>query len=523
MSEYTPFAGGTALNGQWAVDSGTAITALNTDDGDTNRLYAHNTGAGTATAYAGLTTPIPSGATSVKVTWKARNFVDATAGNKFRIGIYRPADGLTYYGALYEQSHLTNVFANYVETISLTSGGVSVGAGDVKFEATSNGDDSYYLITYAKVETPEHTVTVSSDSHSAFDQEGALIVADAGSLTVTATPSSGYRIQDVLVDGVSVGDATGKTSYIVALTNVTTDHTISVTAYLYINSSMTDRGERVTCVYDFSSHIEASGLSQIVGPAGGFPWSAPEIVNAGAMVRTWDGNLYAANDENAGATSNGAIYQLGTGLYDTPVKVYGLVSALSTIVGSLVQSTGVITALLPTDFRRVAVGAKITGAGITGTATVTAKNSTGDSITVTGTLTGDQTNKPYTCWGREIEARAVCAADRFDLMGDLISAKWMVVAYACPTGELFAVQHSYDLARATIVTLTLPATGAADTVTHRPPQDRATVKLPSASRTAAQIEEFAFFFYNGSAGTDVLSRGECWGGEVTARALRSYK
>jgi hypothetical protein len=284
--------------------------------------------------------------------------------------------------------------------------------------------------------------------------------------------------------------------------------------------TISDFGERVICVYDFSKNIEGFGLDQIVGPPGGFPWSSPLGNNTGAMVRTWDGKLYAANDDNTGSTANGTIYQLETGLYDVPVKVYGLATHLSTIAGSLVASTGVITATTATDFRRVAVGAKITGSGITGTATVTAKASTGDTITVSGTL-GDATGT-YTCWGREIEARAYMVADRCDLLGaEQVSGQWLTPSYACPTGELVKMLHSRDYARATQRTIELAATGAADPVTHRAPMSRTKKDLPSAARTSGPLQEFGFLIYNGSVGTDTSARAEIWGAEAIYRILYS--
>jgi hypothetical protein len=143
MSEYTPFTAPSNIAGSWGSDGGASIpTALNTDDGDTIRLYCHNTGAGNSLSYAGLTTPLPPGTTAVKVTWIARYFAAPTAGNTFKIGILNPDNNLTYYGTTYQQSHLLSTYATYIETISLVSGGSNDGAGDVKFVADSNGDDS---------------------------------------------------------------------------------------------------------------------------------------------------------------------------------------------------------------------------------------------------------------------------------------------------------------------------------------------------------------------------------------------
>ena len=69
-----------------------------------------------------------------------------------------------------------------------------------------------------------HTINATAGAGGTISPSGEVKVADGGSQVFTITPSSGYVVDDVKVDGQSVGAAT---SY--AFTNVTADHTIEAT------------------------------------------------------------------------------------------------------------------------------------------------------------------------------------------------------------------------------------------------------------------------------------------------------
>ena len=68
------------------------------------------------------------------------------------------------------------------------------------------------------------TVTATAGENGAISPSGATLVAIGADETYSITPDTGYHIDDVLVDGVSVGPAT---SY--KFTNIAGDHTISAT------------------------------------------------------------------------------------------------------------------------------------------------------------------------------------------------------------------------------------------------------------------------------------------------------
>lgn len=73
--------------------------------------------------------------------------------------------------------------------------------------------------------TPEpdtHTVTISHTSGGDVDPSGTVTVADGDSLTVTFDPDSGYRLSELLLDGVRV--AIGVSEY--TISDITGDHTL---------------------------------------------------------------------------------------------------------------------------------------------------------------------------------------------------------------------------------------------------------------------------------------------------------
>lgn len=74
-----------------------------------------------------------------------------------------------------------------------------------------------------------YTITASAGANGAISPSGASVVNCGDNLSYTFTADSGYAVQDVLVDGVSVGAVT---SY--DFTNVTGNHTISVSFMVYV-------------------------------------------------------------------------------------------------------------------------------------------------------------------------------------------------------------------------------------------------------------------------------------------------
>src|SRR5262249_19601497 len=100
-----------------------------------------------------------------------------------------------------------------------------------------------------------HTINASAGANGSIAPSGAVIVNDGADQTFTMTPNTGFHVQDVLVDSVSVGAVT---SY--PFTNVTADHTISATFAL-------------TCGPQSTVYVDDSWAGTTIGtdPDGGGP------------------------------------------------------------------------------------------------------------------------------------------------------------------------------------------------------------------------------------------------------------
>lgn len=88
-----------------------------------------------------------------------------------------------------------------------------------------NISDSGNDLTFASQETKatNYTITTSSDAYGTITPSGAVLVNSGASQTFIMTPSTGYHIARVTVDGSSAGTASQYT-----FNNVTANHTISV-------------------------------------------------------------------------------------------------------------------------------------------------------------------------------------------------------------------------------------------------------------------------------------------------------
>jgi rhodanese-related sulfurtransferase len=83
--------------------------------------------------------------------------------------------------------------------------------------ATRPGDATSHPVTFL-------IITATAGEHGSISPSGEVPVDSGTSQSFTITPDEGYHIVDVLVDGSSVGPVSSRT-----FTNVTSDHTISVT------------------------------------------------------------------------------------------------------------------------------------------------------------------------------------------------------------------------------------------------------------------------------------------------------
>ena len=102
----------------------------------------------------------------------------------------------------------------------VTVDGSSVGAASVYSFTNVTGDHS---IDAAFSALPTYTITASSAAGGAIAPSGATTVVEGGEQTYTIITAPGYRVLDVLIDGVSIGAVETYT-----FSAVTADHTIDV-------------------------------------------------------------------------------------------------------------------------------------------------------------------------------------------------------------------------------------------------------------------------------------------------------
>jgi PKD repeat protein len=100
---------------------------------------------------------------------------------------------------------------------------VNAGTYSVTLTATNGaGSNTTTQTSYIVVSPVLRTISASSTAGGFINPNGTISVIQGSDTTFTITPTPGYRISDVLVDGSSVGTVS---SYM--FTNVTADHTIS--------------------------------------------------------------------------------------------------------------------------------------------------------------------------------------------------------------------------------------------------------------------------------------------------------
>ena len=92
----------------------------------------------------------------------------------------------------------------------------------------STGEIDNFSFSSAVPSIQDHTITASLGTGGSVLPAGNVGVGDGANQTFTISPSYGYQIQDVLVDGASQGSVTSYT-----FNNITEDHTLSV-KFVYV-------------------------------------------------------------------------------------------------------------------------------------------------------------------------------------------------------------------------------------------------------------------------------------------------
>jgi mannose/cellobiose epimerase-like protein (N-acyl-D-glucosamine 2-epimerase family) len=145
-----------------------------------------------------------------------------------------------------------------------------VSAGSVNTYTFSNvASDHTIAVEFAAL--PIFTITASASAGGSITPSGATGVFEGGSKTFAIAPAAGYRIQDVLVDGSSMGAVNSYT-----FSNVTSDHTIAaefVAVPVYTVTASSSNGGTVSPSGDIT--VE-EGASQTVTftPSAGYSLTA---------------------------------------------------------------------------------------------------------------------------------------------------------------------------------------------------------------------------------------------------------
>lgn len=106
-------------------------------------------------------------------------------------------------------------------TISADTNG-TYGINFTVSDEAGNSNNDNFVLTWGTVSSTTYTITTSFDSHGTMSPTGPITVGQGSNQLVTITAFAGYRIADVLVDGLSVGAVS---SY--QFDNITQSHTIT--------------------------------------------------------------------------------------------------------------------------------------------------------------------------------------------------------------------------------------------------------------------------------------------------------
>ena len=206
------------------------------------------------------------------------------------------------------------------------------------------------------------------------------------------------------------------------------------------------------------------------------------------------GGIFVANDEGRGSTADGTLFKLFETRFDSP--------AFLAVVGSLTASTKTIAAAAGA-FTNVAVGATVSGSGITGTTTVTAKQPDGSQVTLAAAAS-DTTNATYSFYGKEVGAKAYLATDQLDQIGLMASLERVQTRHYCPTQELLKLTAYRDLARSSGQTMTLGISSGQRSI-------RDHVEMPTKARAISDVHELLIESQNGSRNASTAEYAQVWG------------
>ena len=224
---------------------------------------------------------------AVTATFTIKKYTIAASANP-------PAGGSVSGGGNYTQGDTVNLVATPsegYEFINWTENGVQASANTTySFTATANRA----LVANFRLKT--YTITATAGAGGSINPAGNVNVTHDSNQSFTITPDTGYDIEDVKVDGVSVGAVSSYT-----FNNVTANHTISVTFKLKtytLTTNVVGQGT-VTRNPDKSKYNHGEVVQLTGNPSAGWAfdtWSGDLSGSANPANLTMNGNKTVTAD-----------------------------------------------------------------------------------------------------------------------------------------------------------------------------------------------------------------------------------
>ncbi|MGC9321378.1 MAG: InlB B-repeat-containing protein, partial [Kosmotogaceae bacterium] len=217
---------------------------------------------------------------TIHATFRLKSYTIAVSANP-------PAGGNVSGGGNYTHGDTVNLVATAnegYEFVNLTENGVQVSANTAySFTATANRT----LVANFRLKT--YTITATAGAGGNINPSGNVNVTHGSNQSFAITPNTGYDIEDVKVDGISVGAVSSYT-----FNNVTANHTIAATFKLK--------------TYTLTTHVVGQGT--VTKNPDKSKYNHGEVVqltanpSAGWAFNTWSGDL-SGSANPANLTMNG--------------------------------------------------------------------------------------------------------------------------------------------------------------------------------------------------------------------------
>jgi hypothetical protein len=291
--------------------------------------------------------------------------------------------------------------------VTITSGGSGTGSGTVQYSVAANTSASsrtasstiagnVFNVTQAGTSGSTLTITASAGTGGTISPTGAVSVSSGASRAFTITPSSGYRVASVLVDGTSVGAVTTYT-----FSNVTANHTIAATFAANTNTITASAGTGGT-ISPTGAVSVSYGTSRAftITPSAGYRVASVLVdgTSVGAVTTYTFSNVTANHTIAAtfAANTNTITASAGTGGTISPTGAVSVNSGTSRtftitpstgyrVTGVLVDGTSV-GAVTTYTFSNVTANHTIAASFAANTNTITASAGTGGTISPTGAV-----------------------------------------------------------------------------------------------------------------------------------------